>query len=241
MNYPTYIFFGLAPSIIWLLFFLRKDSHPESNPMILKVFFYGMLAAIPAALIEMGFAQEIQKINLPAALLTPVYVFLGIAFTEEFFKYLVVRKKILSHPEFDEPVDIVLYMIISALGFAALENLLVLLPLAFPFKLFETFVVSGFRFTGATFLHALCSGLLGYFLALSFFRQENRTKLLAKGLFIATFLHGLYDLSIIEIDNGFKFLAPIIILIGLIIFISLGFKKVKKLKSVCLPAGRQTK
>ncbi len=49
MNYPIYIFFGLAPSFIWLLFFLRKDAHPESNPMILKIFFYGMLAAFPSS------------------------------------------------------------------------------------------------------------------------------------------------------------------------------------------------
>src|SRR3989344_5265707 len=224
MNYPIYIFFGLAPSIIWLLFFLRKDSHPESNPMILKIFFWGMLAAIPAALMELGLSEFLSG---------PIYIFLGIALVEEFSKYAVVRKKIINHPEFDEPVDIMLYMIISALGFAALENLLILLPLVYPFKFFETFVVSGFRFVGATFLHALSSGLLGYFLALSFFEPKNRTKLFLKGLIAVTFLHGLYNFSIIEIDNGFKFALPIGILIGLIVFVFLGFKKVEKLKSIC--------
>lgn len=233
MNYPIYIFFGLAPSVIWLLFFLRKDSHPESNPTILKVFFYGMLAALPVALIELGFAQELKKMNLAAPLFNIIYVFAGIAFTEEFFKYFVVRKKILKNPEFDEPVDVMLYMIISALGFAAIENLLILLPLLTPFKFFETFVVSSFRFVGATFLHALSSGTLGYFLAMSFFNQKNRGKLLIKGLLISTLLHGLYNLSILEVDNGFRFLVPVIILLGLAIFISLSFKKVKKLQSIC--------
>ena len=194
-----------------------------------------MLAAIPAALIELGFAEEFKKLDIPAALMTPIYVFLGIALVEETFKYLVVRRKIINHPEFDEPTDIMLYMIISALGFAALENFLILLPLVSPFKFLETFVVSGFRFVGATFLHALASGIFGYFLALSFFEPQNRTKLFLKGLFTAVFLHGLYNLSIIEIDNGFKFVIPVIILFGLIIFVSLGFKKVKKLKSICLP------
>lgn len=233
MNYPIYILFGLAPSIIWLLFFLRKDSHPESNPTILKVFFYGMLAAIPAALIELGFAEKLKSYNLPLSIAQPIYVFLGIAFVEEFFKYLAVKKKILKHPEFDEPTDIMLYMIISALGFASLENLLVLFPLASPFQFFETFIVSSFRFVGATFLHALSSGLLGYFMALSFFEPKNKTKLLFKGFLASTFLHGLYNLSIIEIDNGFKFAVPIIILIGLAIFVSSAFKKVERLKSVC--------
>ena len=228
MNYPIYIFFGLAPSIIWLLFFLRKDSHPESNPTILKVFLYGMIAAVPAALVELGIAEELKNIGLPTALMTPIYVFLGIGLIEEIFKYLVVRKKILCHPEFDEPMDIMLYMIISALGFAALENLLILLPYLSPFQFMETFVVSGFRFVGATFLHALASGLVGYFLVLSFFNPQKRTQLTIQGLFTAALLHGLYNFSIIKIDDGFKFAIPVIILLGLLFFILLGLKKVAK-------------
>lgn len=233
MSYPIYIFFGLAPSVIWLLFFLRKDSHPESNSTILKVFFWGMLAAIPTALIELGIAEELQKFNLPPAFARLIYIFVGIALVEEIFKYLVVNKKILRNPEFDEPIDIMLYMIISALGFAALENLLILFPLSHPFQFLETFAVSSFRFVGATFLHALSSGLLGYFLAISFFEPKNRTKLFFKGLLAATFLHGLYNLSIMEIGSGFKFAIPIVVLIGLVIVISLSFKKVERMKSIC--------
>ena len=233
MNYPIYIFFGLAPSVIWLLFFLRKDNHPESNSMILKVFFFGMLAALPAALIELGFAAALQPLKLPLFITEIIYIFFGISLIEELFKYLVVKKKVIKNSECDEPTDIMLYMIISALGFAALENLLILLPLASPFQFFETFVISSFRFVGATFLHALASGVFGYFIALSFLEKKNKTKLFLKGLIAAVFLHGLYDFSIIEIDNGFKFAIPVAILIVLIVFVSMGFKKVEKLKSIC--------
>ena len=234
-NYPLYIFFGLAPSVIWLLFFLRKDKHPESNRMVLKIFFYGMLAAFPAVFIELGFAQQITQIYLPQILVSILYVFLGIALVEEVLKYLVVKKQVLKDPEFDEPVDVMLYMIIAALGFAALENLFILFPLIQPFQFFETLVTSVLRFVGATFLHALCSGLIGYFLALSFLKSKNRLKLKTVGITLAVLLHGLYDFSIIKVAGGWKFVLPIIILIGLAIFISLGFKKVKKLKSICLP------
>src|SRR3989344_6579571 len=144
MNYPIYIFFGLAPSVIWLLFFLRKDNHPESNSMILKVFFFGMLAALPAALIELGFAAALQPLKLPLFITEIIYIFFGISLIEELFKYLVVKKKVIKNSECDEQTDIMLYMIISALGFAALENLLILLPLASPFQFFETFVISSF-------------------------------------------------------------------------------------------------
>ena len=201
--------------------------------MILKVFFFGMLAALPAALIELGFAAALQPLKLPLFITEIIYIFFGISLIEELFKYLVVKKKVIKNSECDEPTDIMLYMIISALGFAALENLLILLPLASPFQFFETFVISSFRFVGATFLHALASGVFGYFIALSFLEKKNKTKLFLKGLIAAVFLHGLYDFSIIEIDNGFKFAIPVTILIVLIVFVSMGFKKVEKLKSIC--------
>jgi len=233
MNYPLYIFFGLAPSFIWLLFFLRKDSHPEPHATVLKIFFYGMLSAIPVALIELGAADLFKSTYLPSFLVQTLYIFLGVALIEEVFKYLVVRQKVLQHPALDEPVDLILYMIIAALGFAALENLLILFPMTNPFQFLETFLVSSFRFVGATFLHALCSGLIGYFLALSFFESKHRLKLTIQGLILAIVLHGLYDFSIIKIEGSFRFVLPVIILIGLAVFVSWGFKKVKKLKSVC--------
>ncbi|KKT17440.1 MAG: hypothetical protein A2654_03000 [Candidatus Nealsonbacteria bacterium RIFCSPHIGHO2_01_FULL_43_31] len=231
--YPVLIFFGLAPSIIWLLFFLKKDKLPESKRMILRIFFLGMLATIPTALLELGFFETVGALHLPPLLFALIYAFLGIGFIEEMLKYLVVKKTVLQHREFDEPVDVMLYMIIAALGFAAFENLLILLPMNANFQFFEAAFVSIFRFIGATFLHALCSGLIGYYLALSFYQTKNRLRLTIKGILIATLLHGLYDFSIMKVEGSFKFMIPITILMGLIIFITIGFQKVKKLKSIC--------
>jgi len=223
--YPWYIFFGIAPSIIWLLIFLKKDSHPESNRMILKIFFYGALVTIPTALVEVGIG------NFPIGEI--LYFMVGVALVEEVFKYLVVKKRVVESSEFDEPVDAMLYMIIAALGFAAVENILNMFLLLKPQYFFDAFLVGSIRFVGATFLHALCSGLVGYYLALSFLYTKRRFKIIAKGLLIAVLLHGFYDLSIIKIEGMAKFIIPIIILIFLSIFVSLGFQKVKKLKSIC--------
>lgn len=225
MIYPWYIFFGIAPSIIWLLIFLKKDSHPESNRMILKIFFYGALVTIPTALVEVGIG------NFPIGEI--LYFMVGVALVEEVFKYLVVKKRVVESSEFDEPVDAMLYMIIAALGFAAVENILNMFLLLKPQYFFDAFLVGSIRFVGATFLHALCSGLVGYYLALSFLYTKRRFKIIAKGLLIAVLLHGFYDLSIIKIEGMAKFIIPIIILIFLSIFVSLGFQKVKKLKSIC--------
>jgi len=232
MSILTIIILGLAPSIIWLLFFLRKDTHPESNKMILKIFFYGMLITIPAALIEIGIAIFLDKLNISPILILFLYWFIGVALIEEFLKYLIVREKVLNNSEFDEPVDAMLYMIIVALGFAALENILVLLPTG---KFFlETLGISALRFIGATFLHALCSATLGYFLALSLFETKKRLRLIITGLTIATLLHGIYNFSIIKIaDNSYYIFITIILLIGLACFVSFGFKKLKKTASIC--------
>jgi len=53
------------------------------------------------------------------------------------------------------------------------------------------------------------------------------------GLGIAVLLHGLYNFYIMEGKDGLNFLVPLIIICGLAIFVSLGFKKLQKLASIC--------
>ena len=231
MNYPFLIFFGLAPSIIWLFFYLGKDSLPESNRDIIKVFLFGMVMAVPACFIELGMIEEISSSFQSNPLLgTFLVYFLGVAFTEEVFKYLVVKIRVFFHHSFDEPVDAMIYMIISALGFAAAENMLYLFSKQ---GFFDFFAASWIRFIGATFLHALCSGTLGYFLALSFCWPEKRKKLVFTGFLTVISLHGLYDLFIMKTEGTLQLIGPAIVLVILAVFVFYGFEKLKKLKSVC--------
>jgi len=241
MTYFICIFFGLAPSLIWLWVYLQKDIHPEPKKTILKIFLSGMLIGLIAGGTEIIIWKSLNFINegnfIPPFIFSILYYFIGVAFIEEFLKYLVVKEEILSSSEFDEPTDAMIYMITTALGFAALENILILLSSLKTFTfftLFETAVISFFRFAGATFLHALCSGLVGFFLALSILKPTKRLWLIASGLTIATILHGLYNSSIMQLDSNFYFInIPIIILIFLVLTVSFGFKKLKKIKSIC--------
>jgi len=261
---PFYIILGLAPGIIWLLFFLRKDVHPESNRMIVLIFLLGMVIAFPAAILEcipIGFDQEgglkcfshsFFSENFPYPLSLFLYIFLGIALIEETIKYLVVRFKALRDPEFDEPIDAMLYMIIAALGFATIENILVLFSPGEPLSFSEASIITTIRFIGATFLHALCSGLIGYFLARSFLKPKQKIKFLLMGFPSAILLHGLFNISIIKIGESLIFVndrliisdlklfifslsALITILVSLALFVLLGFRRLKKLASICLP------
>ena len=229
MNYILLISLGLAPSLVWLLYYLRKDQHPECIRMIMKVFLFGMISALPVVLIEMGIQGFLEESGIKSTLLLSILeIFLGVALIEEFVKYLVARGEAIRNLEFDEPVDVMIYMIIAALGFAAVENILILFSLDYEFIFINTF----FRFIGATFLHALCSGTLGYFVAMSFYENKKGGRIFFQGLLLVTLLHGLYNFSIIEIDNIFRFTIPIFIISGLAIFLAVAFKRLKQLKSI---------
>jgi len=232
MTYLLYLF-GFLPSIIWLIFYLRKDAHPESNKMILKIFFLGMLGAILAIFLEKGFQKASFLLTASPNVDSILVLFLGGALIEEYIKYLVVRVGVFGTSELDEPPDLLLYMIISALGFASLENILVLTNYHPILNVAKVLEVVTYRFVSATFLHALCSGILGYFLAVSLLYPKKRIKMFFIGLGAATFLHGLYNCSIMKVGGMLKFVLPLLILIGLSSFVSFEFRKLKRLKGIC--------
>lgn len=224
---------GFLPSFIWLLFYLRKDSHPESNWMVIKMFIFGMLSALAAIVLEKGFQAGQSVFIASVAGYSLASIFLGGALIEEYVKYFMVKIGVFNNQELDEPCDIMLYMIIVALGFAALENILVIgsyHPLLTPAGVLE---IMTWRFISATFLHALVSGLFGYFIALSFIHTNKRGLYFLTGLVLSVSLHGIYNWSIMTIEGLGKFFLPIIILTALGYFVSYGFKKLKKLKSIC--------
>jgi len=252
MPYLTLITLAALPSLIWLLFYLRKDNHPESNAMILFVFFMGITAAVPVIFIEKYLIDLLNKTFFPQYLISFLQIFFAVAFFEELFKYLVIKLTVLKSSELDEPLDIILYMIISALGFAFLENLLIFFsPWLFFWEIKKLFLLSLFRSISATFLHALASGILGFFLAWGFFEIKKKKIFFLIGLSLATLLHGLYNLGIITLerltsslnntpeDIGIRIAILIniflivIMITAMAIFVSKGFKKLKKIASVC--------
>lgn len=80
-----YLFLGITPSLIWLLYYLKKDIHPEPKRMIVRVFILGMLATIPVIAIE-TYAQDVfDDATLPNLLTLFLYFIVGVALVEEFF------------------------------------------------------------------------------------------------------------------------------------------------------------
>ncbi|MEK7542366.1 MAG: PrsW family glutamic-type intramembrane protease [Patescibacteria group bacterium] len=231
ITYPLLFLFALAPSFIWLAFYLHKDSHPEPNRTIFKIFFLGMFIAIPAIYAETFFEGFFSAFSLPETTFLLFYFLFGIAFVEEFLKYLAVRFGVLANVALDEPLDVMLYMVVAGLGFAALENILLLFGLIQTYPISDVFLVNVIRFAQAVSLHALSSGLLGYFLALSLFWKKHRWFLTPLGFGLATLLHGFFNFYIFTIggQNFILLLLPIVPLAAIAVLISLGFQELKTL------------
>ena len=237
-----YILLGILPSLIWLFYYVRKDLHPEPKKMIIKVFFYGILTTIPVFFLQLSLSKILDTLGhygvfdgFPIAA-DILKWFIVIALTEEILKYLVVRLTVLKGPELDEPLDVMLYMVVVALGFAALENILYLFSpdnnASFSSVLKTSVGISFIRFIGATFLHTLCSSVLGYFIAMSMYNPKEKIRIVITGVSAATILHGFYNFSIIIFESPFNLIVPVSIILSLALFIFYEFSRIGRVKGI---------
>lgn len=214
---------GFIPSLIWLTIFLRRDQQkPEPGTMITRAFLYGMLITPIAALGEAFF--------LPIILLPTLIIAAPI---EEYLKYSIFKWKIKGSKFYDEPIDAMIYMTAIGLGFAAVENIILVIKVAPLLK--ETFNLLSIRFLSATLIHALCSANVGYFLAKKKFLSKGKLKKVGgkikviHGLLFAIFVHALYNY--IGWQQG-ELSAALLgaLLLGMFMLVSWQFRRLQKLE-----------
>lgn len=227
----TLVIMGLAPSLIWLSFYLKRDCHPEPKPLLAKAFLMGIIISPLAILLQLGFSELKHIFDFEFLYQGSPAFFLWSSLVEEFLKLLAVYLVIVRNPEFDEPIDGIIYMISAALGFAAIENILVMFNLV-PDGAGTALNTLALRFVGATLLHALASGLMGYFLAMSWFFQEHKKKLIVFGLAIATLFHATFNILIAFAQESVNPIIGLVyttfLLIILAFLISILFDKMKE-------------
>lgn len=249
MRYIIYIVLGFIPGLIWLSFYLRKDKRPEPRSMITTIFVWGMLTAPLVVVAEVALCWILTPATNPLTILffggaevgffkTIIAITLVPAVAEEYIKYSVVKAKVIRHSEFDEPTDAMIYCIVSGLGFATIENLLALFN--FPYAPVGKIIgVIGFRFLGATLLHALASATVGYWLALGLFNTHQRKTMIFKGLTLAVVFHSCYNYLILAATpessiQQYTVMALIaILLVAIALYVSDGFRKLKEQQSIC--------
>ena len=225
------ILLGFAPSLIWLGIFLKKDPHPEPRYLLTRVFLMGMILAPVAVGFQWSFVSLGEKFSPFIFSFNSAHFFLWAALVEELVKYWSVKYTVLRNPEFDEPVDAMVYLITASLGFAAIENILVLFRSSTE-GLNLALQIWTLRSVGATFLHALSGAIIGYFLALSWFYFEHQKKLIAIGIILATLFHFTFNIIVFsfqETREGFIYsLILLLIFAGLVQTL---FRKVRERSS----------
>ena len=172
--------FATVPAVAWLWHFLRQ--HKLSKWLILFAFVGGMLAAkiiltyqgywdetvnlifFKVSLVD--FRSNIEGLIVNTVLSTFV-VFLGVGAMEEYLKFWVMR--LISKNFFQSIDDVIHLAIVSALGFAFLENLIYFSANWGKLGAAGFFVFALMRVTVVTMVHMLCSGILGYYYGMAFF------------------------------------------------------------------------
>lgn len=221
---------AFLPGFAWLVFYLREDPHPEPKRLVVITFLSGAAFAL-FALAGQLFLKKMGLVGDPLELaLQPVslWVFIGAVFVfallEELFKFAAAYVVVRNNPEFDEPIDAMIYMMVAALGFATLENLGVVLPIGgAPVVLSLVFETLALRFVGATLLHALTSSVVGYYWALDI-REFYRRRLLVWGILLAAVLHAAFNYLIIVYGN-LVYSLVFVMVVGL--FVLGDFEKLK--------------
>lgn len=215
---------GFVPALIWLLFWIREDrKHPEPKKLLALTFFAGMLSILPALWLE----------HVVRGYLTGTMLIIWWSLIEELVKFLFAYFIILRSKNVDEPIDYIIYMVVVALGFAAVENALFIFGPTSPggFGL-ESIWTGNVRFIGATLLHVVTSSAIGASMALAFYKNGARKRqYLAFGLILAIALHAAFNLTIMISDGKSGLMASTLVWFGVIIILLL-FERVKKVHPV---------
>lgn len=205
---------GVLPVLLWLHFLLKEDARcPEPRSLIVVAVIAGMLA-VPAALPLQTFFANLLPTGLP--------VIVAWASVEEVLKYLLAALLVLWRRSVNETVDLVIYMITVALGFAALENTLFLIGPFMDGRVLDGLLTNNLRFVGSTLLHVIASAIVGFALALAYLRTRTvRMIYVSVGLILAIALHATFNFLIIAPGGSHTLTAFFVVWSGAIVFFAL--------------------
>lgn len=196
--------FSAVPALLWLAYFYVQDRHePEPKHYVFGVFLLGGFVAGPLStfivgdVMSIGDATSLDRFGSDRLL----RAFLVVGMAQELCKYAVVRYTIYLSPEFDEPMDGIIYMTAAGIGFATFENV----------HFFQRLDGEVLLTTAAghavitTLAHACFAGVLGYALGRAKFSSATaprRGVTLFVGLVVAVALNGQFELLTSVIQSG---------------------------------------
>ncbi len=254
MQFLLILVLAFAPGLFYLYIAYRWDRyHPEPKSLVIRTFFLGMAAILPVTIIESLLLLPIIIPNIQNISSNPLNwlnelstgqmaytAFIIAGFTEELFKFLVVRLTVYRSPYFDDATDGLVYSSAAALGFATFENIGYMLQFGWDVILTRGPI--------STLAHLLFSSLWGYPLALHKLGKKYSTLWVWLGLIAAMAAHGLFNFVLFK-ASWYQWLA-VPLFIGMLIVLNVflrhsrrisNFKEsVVELQKMCPQCGQKT-
>ena len=198
---PFLLLAALVPAAFLMVQVYRLDRiEKEPAGLLLKLALFGALSGLAAGAIK-GALTRVLDVTLGGGMLRLMLEnFLAVALVEEACKRWVVLKFAWRHPAFDYRFDAVVYCVFSALGFAALENILYVAEYGFAVAVSRALL----SVPGHCFFAVYMGIYLGqakmaeramqwYYIELP---DESPGQYLRASLLVPTLLHGFWDFSL---------------------------------------------
>lgn len=189
--------------ICYIIYRLDKYEKEPRLPLLLS-FILGIVSAVPALKLEEWWDR--MGVNEHGSFMMLLLLsFVVIALSEELVKFIALLIYPYQKKFFNEPLDGIVYAIMIGMGFATIENILY----ADRFGTGTTIV----RAFTAVPAHAIFAIIMGYYTGLAKFNPDQKIKHLATGLFLAIFIHGIYDVFILQQYYDWLMLLATLVLI----------------------------
>ena len=213
---------AIAPGIAICLFIYLKDKY-NREPFWLMVFSFimGMLAIIPAVVLQIAFTKPVERIMGEGIYFVAVFSYLIIALSEEGSKFLALRFIPYRRKAFDDPFDGIVYAVMVSMGFATLENI--------------GYVTNYGLSTGITrmFLsvpaHATFGVLMGYHVGLAKFDPANKRRHMVLAIFWPVLFHGTFDFFLFVGKTWLYFAGAVV---SFIVAVRLSLKLIRKKQEI---------
>ncbi|MCQ2535594.1 MAG: PrsW family glutamic-type intramembrane protease [Lachnospiraceae bacterium] len=183
---------ALLPTIVLLVYIYKMDKlEKEPRKLLFKCFLWGVIIIAPVIAVEEGISFIFEDLFVKGSVGDAIVEgFIVAAFTEELFKFIVLKWKTWKSPEFNCFYDGIIYSVFVSVGFATLENVMYVLDGELSTALVRMFTaVPG---------HAYDAVFMGYFYskAKKAHIDGNRPlykKYKALTLIVPMLMHGVYD------------------------------------------------
>lgn len=207
MDTLNFIALAVSPLLIVLLVVYLKFIFSIDNFVnIRNAVIWGMIAVV--LLVIANYLVDLRwHDNLRNMRRMSFFVFVGVAFSSELAKFLVLRFAFYKLKVFEGPLEGILYSIFISLGFSTVASVLYLYGIVGTDFKFNDLTLYLFTYPLASIVFGI---VMGFFIGMGKLRKNWQIDS-ATGLLAATFFHGLFYFSFITSDKR------------LIIFTSIGF------------------